>query len=61
MKKTLLISAIIICSFNVYSQNQLTNMEKMEGFELLINGESLHGWVGNKTDYVVETVCGFKV
>ena len=29
-------------------------MEKMEGYELLFNGESLDGWVGNKTDYVVE-------
>lgn len=54
MKKTLLISAIIIYSFNAHCQNQLTNMEKMDGFEMLFNGESLHGWVGNKTDYVVE-------
>ena len=54
MKKILLLSAIIIYSFNAHCQNQLTNMEKMEGFEMLFNGESLHGWVGNKTDYVVE-------
>lgn len=37
-----------------HSQNTLTNMEKMEGFTLLFNGEDLDGWVGNKTDYVAE-------
>jgi len=36
------------------SQNKLTNMEKMEGFTLLFNGENLDGWVGNKTAYVAE-------
>ena len=54
MKKTLLISAIIICSFTSYSQNSLTNLEKTDGFELLFNGENLNEWVGNKIDYVVE-------
>ncbi len=54
MKKTIIFSTIIICSFNSFSQNILTNIEKTDGFELLFNGENLNGWVGNKTDYVVE-------
>ena len=37
-----------------YAQNNLSNMEKMDGFELLFNGNNLDGWVGNKTAYVVE-------
>lgn len=34
--------------------NKLTPDEKSEGFELLFNGTNLNGWVGNKTDYIVE-------
>jgi hypothetical protein len=54
MKTTLLTLVSIIFFSYGFSQNKLTNMEKMEGYELLFNGESLDGWVGNKTDYVVE-------
>lgn len=54
MKKTFLTVALLVFTFIAYGQNKLTNMEKMEGFELLFNGETLDGWVGNKTDYVVE-------
>lgn len=32
----------------------LTNEEKAEGFTALFNGKNLNGWVGNKTDYLVE-------
>jgi hypothetical protein len=53
--KTLLITLLCIgFSFNLFAQNKLSNMEKMESFELLFNGDNLDGWVGNKTDYVVE-------
>ncbi len=54
MKKSLFVSAMILSSLYVYSQNQLTNMEKVDGFELLFNGENMDGWIGNKTDYVAE-------
>lgn len=54
MKKLLTFALLLSFSFLSYAQNKLTNMEKMEGFELLFNGENLDGWVGNKTDYVVE-------
>ncbi len=54
MKKTLFTSIFILTSLLSFSQNQLTNMEKMDGFELLFNGKNLDGWIGNKTDYVVE-------
>ncbi len=32
----------------------LTNEEKAEGFTALFNGKNLNGWIGNKTDYLVE-------
>ncbi|MCL3779520.1 DUF1080 domain-containing protein [Prolixibacteraceae bacterium JC049] len=32
----------------------LTAEEKANGFEALFNGKNLNGWVGNKTDYIVE-------
>lgn len=54
MKKSLFVSAMILNSIFAYSQNQLTNIEKVDGFELLFNGENLNGWIGNKIDYVVE-------
>ncbi len=54
MKKTLFTSIFILTSLLSFSQNQLTNLEKMDGFELLFNGKNLDGWIGNKTDYVVE-------
>jgi hypothetical protein len=54
MRKILFTLMIILSSFNAFPQNNLTNMEMMEGFELLFNGDNLNGWVGNKTDYVVE-------
>lgn len=54
MRKILFLLSIIIYSFNSYSQNQLSNIEKIDGFDLLFNGKNLNGWVGNKTDYVVE-------
>lgn len=54
MKTTFLIILFGLISITSFAQNQLTNMEKMEGFELLFNGENLDGWVGNTTDYVVE-------
>ncbi len=38
----------------VFAQNKLTNMEKVEGFQLLFNGKNLDGWTGNTKDYVVE-------
>lgn len=54
MKKSLFTFILILLYQFSFSQNQLSNMEKMEGYELLFNGENLNGWVGNKTDYVVE-------
>ena len=33
---------------------QVSEEEKKEGFVPLFNGKNLDGWVGNKTDYVVE-------
>lgn len=33
---------------------QLSAEEKKQGFEVLFNGNNLDGWVGNKTDYVVD-------
>jgi hypothetical protein len=54
MRKLLIAFVLFILSINSFAQNKLTNMEKMEGFELLFNGENLEGWVGNKTDYVAE-------
>jgi hypothetical protein len=32
----------------------LSEEEKQQGFELLFNSKDLSGWVGNKTDYVVD-------
>lgn len=48
--------AVILISYALISnaQNTLTNMEKMEGFQLLFNGQNLDGWVGNKVAYVAE-------
>jgi len=55
MKKILLISSLmLVIAPIVQAQSNLTNMEKMDGFMQLFNGENLDGWVGNKTDYVVE-------
>lgn len=54
MKNLLFITLTIVLPITSIAQNRLSNMEKMEGFELLFNGENLNGWVGNKTDYVVE-------
>ena len=54
MKKTLLFTLTMLFTIASFAQNSLDNMEKMEGFKLLFNGENLDGWVGNKTDYVVE-------
>lgn len=54
MKKILLTVIPLAFTLISYGQNNLTNMEKMEGFELLFNGENLDGWVGNKIDYGVE-------
>lgn len=36
------------------NHNQLTEDEKAEGFVTLFNGKNLDGWIGNKTDYMVE-------
>jgi len=54
MRKIVFTLLSISLSLCVFAQNQLTNMEKMEGYKLLFNGENLDGWVGNKTDYVAE-------
>lgn len=54
MKKLIISSILIAFAFTIYAQNNLTNMEKMESFQLLFNGENLNGWVGNKTAYVAE-------
>ena len=54
MKNLLILSLLSIVSFFTFAQNKLSNMEKMEGFELLFNGKNLDGWVGNKTAYVAE-------
>ena len=55
MKKIVLISSLVmILAPMVQAQINLTNMEKMDGFTQLFNGNNLDGWVGNKTDYVVE-------
>lgn len=35
-------------------ETKLCEKESAEGFQLLFNGKNLDGWVGNKTDYVVE-------
>ena len=54
MRKILLVMVMAFSFLLTNGQNALTNMEKMEGFQLLFNGENLDGWVGNITDYVVE-------
>lgn len=54
MKKLFIIALIFSISYSSFAQNKLSNMEQMEGFELLFNGENLDGWIGNLTDYVVE-------
>ena len=54
MRKILLFTPLMLLTLFAFAQNSLTNMEKMEGFELLFNGKNLDGWIGNKTDYVVE-------
>jgi hypothetical protein len=54
MKNLLFIMCATLYSLSVMAQNQLSNMEKMEGYKLLFNGENLDGWVGNTTDYVVQ-------
>jgi hypothetical protein len=54
MRKIFLVVVIAVSPLLANAQNALTNMEKMEGFQLLFNGTNLDGWVGNKTDYVVE-------
>jgi HEAT repeat protein len=33
---------------------ELSSKEKADGFVLLFNGENLEGWIGNKTNHVVE-------
>jgi hypothetical protein len=35
--------------------NQLTEEEQKEGFKSLLNGKDLDHWIGNKTDYIVES------
>ena len=53
--KKIFISVLLIAFTTIsYAQNNLSNMEKMDGFELLFNGNNLDGWVGNKIAYVVE-------
>jgi len=54
MRKILVVSLLVIGAIHVNAQNMLTNIEKTDGFVLLFNGENLDGWVGNRTDYVVE-------
>jgi len=54
MKKILFYSSFIFIFTSSYAQNLLTNMEKMEGYQLLFNGKNLDGWVGNKIAYVAE-------
>ena len=54
MKKISLLVIFMSSILVGYGQNTLSNMEKMEGFQLLFNGENLDGWVGNKKDYVEE-------
>lgn len=54
MRKLFFAFLMLACSIDAFPQNKLTNMEVMEGFMLLFNGENLDGWVGNKTDYVAE-------
>jgi hypothetical protein len=54
MRKILFAFLMLACSAYAFPQNKLTNMEMMEEFVLLFNGENLDGWVGNKTDYVAE-------
>jgi len=54
MKKILFCSALLLMYSMSYSQNQLTNLEKTDGYQLLFNGKNLDGWVGNKVAYVVE-------
>ena len=54
MKKLFIIALVFSIANSSTAQNKLSNMEKMEGFELLFNGNNLDGWIGNKTDYVVE-------
>jgi len=54
MKKISLLLVFIAYTIISNAQNTLTNMEKMDGYQLLFNGENLDGWVGNKVDYVVE-------
>lgn len=45
---------IYVKELSSIEQNKLTNEEVKDGFVPLFNGENLDGWVGNKTEYVVE-------
>lgn len=54
MKKIVFYSILMLIYSMSYGQNKLTNMEKMEGYQLLFDGNNLDGWVGNKTSYIVE-------
>jgi len=54
MKKVSFLAILISFALISNAQNTLTNMEKMEGFQLLFNGNNLDGWVGNKVAYVAE-------
>lgn len=49
----ILLSGIII-SYGQTTNNMLTDEEKEQGYVLLFNGKNLNGWIGNKTDYIVE-------
>lgn len=54
MKKINLLIVFLLFAGISFAQNTLTNMEKMDGYQLLFNGNNLNEWIGNKTDYVVE-------
>jgi hypothetical protein len=54
MKTLALFILISLYSAEAFSQNRLSNMERMDGYKLLFDGTSLDGWVGNRTDYVVQ-------
>jgi hypothetical protein len=53
----ILIFLFLCCLSTSNSQtknNTLADEERSNGFALLFNGKNLDGWVGNKTDYIVE-------
>ncbi len=59
MKKMIFAFFAVMLSISAFqfaqaADNQLSDAEKAEGFELIFNGENLDGWRGDTKGYVVE-------